>query len=54
MAQEMKSFDIEHIDMLEIERRARAQQAEAFAAMFGALRMKIAAHLRREPTTQTA
>jgi hypothetical protein len=47
-------FAIEPIDLIEIERRARAMQSQAFADMFRALRASIAARLHLTPVSHTA
>jgi len=47
-------FDLSYVDVIEIERQARALRARAVADAFRAARVWVAARLRRAPNGQTA
>lgn len=47
-------FEIKPMDLIEIERRARAMQSRAMFDMFSALRAAIVARFHRAPSTHSA
>lgn len=52
-AQEYR-FDLSQLDVVELERQARAMQARAMAELIGGAARWVVARLRRQPAGQTA